>query len=165
MLASVILRAIQQRDVAELRRIRQTPEVVAWWAGMDEEFPFDEPDSTCLAVEVDGVVVGQVQFWEETDPQYRHAAVDVFIDPARHGQGIGTEAVRMVVRHLIADRGHHRVTIDPATANTAAVRAYEKAGFKPVGVMRQHERDADGTGWHDSLLMELLADEWETDGR
>jgi RimJ/RimL family protein N-acetyltransferase len=55
--------------------------------------------------------------------------------------------------------GHHRITIDPATENIAAIRAYEKAGFKPVGVMRQHERDAGGGGWHDSLLMELLASE------
>jgi RimJ/RimL family protein N-acetyltransferase len=28
-----------------------------------------------------------------------------------------------------------------------------------VGVMRQHERVVGGGGWHDSLLMELLADE------
>jgi hypothetical protein len=27
------------------------------------------------------------------------------------------------------------------------------------GVMRQAERDADGEGWHDALLMELLAGE------
>jgi aminoglycoside 6'-N-acetyltransferase len=67
--------------------------------------------------------------------------------------------VRRVVRHLIDDRGHHRITIDPATANTAAIRAYEKAGFRRVGVMRRSERDADGRGWHDSLLMELLAGE------
>jgi len=25
--------------------------------------------------------------------------------------------------------------------------------------MRRYERDADGTGWHDGLLMDLLADE------
>jgi aminoglycoside 6'-N-acetyltransferase len=61
---------------------------------------------------------------------------------------------------LIEERGHHRITIDPATDNAAALRSYEKVGFKPVGVMRQHERDADGEGWHDSLLMELLASEW-----
>ena len=61
------------------------------------------------------------------------------------------------MRHLIDDRGHHRITIDPATANAAAIRAYEKVGFRPVGVMRRHERDVDGDGWHDSLLMELLA--------
>jgi hypothetical protein len=53
--------------------------------------------------------------------------------------------------------GHHRITIDPAAENAAAIRAYEKVGFRPVGVMRRYERDVDGDGWHDGLLMELLA--------
>ena len=34
-----------------------------------------------------------------------------------------------------------------------------KVGFKPVGVMRRYERDANGKDWHDGLLMELLAGE------
>ncbi len=60
---------------------------------------------------------------------------------------------------LFEERGHHRLTIDPALANAAAIRAYEKAGFTRVGVMRRYERDALGPDWHDSLLMELLADD------
>jgi aminoglycoside 6'-N-acetyltransferase len=47
--------------------------------------------------------------------------------------------------------------IDPATANAAAIRAYEKVGFRRVGVMRRYEREVEGEGWHDGLLMELLA--------
>jgi aminoglycoside 6'-N-acetyltransferase len=39
-----------------------------------------------------------------------------------------------------------------------AIRAYEKAGFKAVGVMHRYERDADGDGGHDGLLLELIAD-------
>ncbi|HEX3909646.1 MAG TPA: GNAT family protein [Solirubrobacteraceae bacterium] len=46
-----------------------------------------------------------------------------------------------------------------ALGNTAAIRAYEKAGFTRVGVMRGYERDAAGGGWHDGLLMELLVDD------
>ena len=61
------------------------------------------------------------------------------------------------MRHLIDERGHHRITIDPAAANAAAIRAYEKAGFAPVGLMRSYERDVGGGGWHDGLLMELDA--------
>jgi aminoglycoside 6'-N-acetyltransferase len=67
--------------------------------------------------------------------------------------------VRRVVRLLIDERGHHRVTIDPAADNAAAIRAYEKVGFKPVGIMRAYERDSGGDGWHDGLLMDLLAGE------
>jgi aminoglycoside 6'-N-acetyltransferase len=56
----------------------------------------------------------------------------------------------------VDERGHHRITIDPAAANAAAIRAYEKAGFRTVGVLRSYERDPDGTGWHDGLLMEYV---------
>jgi aminoglycoside 6'-N-acetyltransferase len=156
----MILRPLAPEDAQELRRIRATPQVARWWEPPEDDFPLDdEPDSTRLTIEVDGAVAGMVQFHEELDPKYRHASIDLFLDAALHGRGIGTEAVRRVVRHLIDERGHHRITIDPAADNAAAIRAYEKVGFRRVGVMRRYERDVDGRGWHDGLLMELLAGE------
>jgi aminoglycoside 6'-N-acetyltransferase len=154
----MVLRPLAEGDADDLRRILATPEVARWWDVPDAGFPLeDDPESTRLTIEVDGAVAGLIQFSEEPDPKYRHAGIDLFLDPAVHGRGLGTEAVRRVVRHLIDDRGHHRITIDPATANAAAIRAYEKAGFRRVGVMRRYERDTGGGGWHDGLLMELLA--------
>jgi aminoglycoside 6'-N-acetyltransferase len=100
-----------------------------------------------------------VQYAEELDPKYRHASVDIFLDPAFRGRGIGAEAVRQVVVGLIDERGHHRITIDPAAGNEAAIRAYTKVGFRTVGVLRSYERDRDGRGWHDGLMMDLLAGE------
>jgi aminoglycoside 6'-N-acetyltransferase len=155
----MVLRPLAPGDEAELLRIHATPEVARWWGEPDEGFPrTDEPDSTRLTIEVGGSVAGMIQFSEEPEPKYRHASIDLFLDPAFHGRGLGTEAVRRVVRHLLDHLGHHRITIDPAAANTAAIRAYEKVGFRPVGVMRRYEHDADGEGWHDGLLMELLAE-------
>ena len=86
------------------------------------------------------------------------ASIDIYLDPAVHGRGLGTDAVRTLARHLIVDRGHHRLVIDPAADNAAAIRFYSNVGFRPVGLMRRYERDLDGT-WHDGLLMDLLADE------
>ena len=157
---AVTLRPLAAGDEAELLRIHSTPEVRRWWDAPDEGFPWtDEPEATRMTIEVDGAVAGMIQFHEELTPKYRHAGIDLFLDPALHGRGVGTEAVRQVVRHLMHERGHHRIAIDPAAANAAAIRSYEKVGFKPVGIMRRYERDVGGDGWHDGLLMELLAGE------
>ncbi len=154
----VTLRPLAAGDEDELLRIHRTPEVLRWWGEPEPGFPWDEPESTRFTIAVEGRIAGLIQFWEEREPQYRHAGIDLFVDPALHGRGIGTEAVRRLVRHLMEDHGHHRVTIDPAADNAAAIRAYEKAGFRRVGVMRRYERAPDGS-WRDGLLMELVLEE------
>jgi aminoglycoside 6'-N-acetyltransferase len=98
-----------------------------------------------------------VQYGEELEPKYRCASIDIFVAPSHWGRGVCTEAVRQVVELLLRG-GHHRITIDPAASNQAAIRCYSKAGFTPVGVMRLAERDADGRGWHDALMMELVVE-------
>jgi aminoglycoside 6'-N-acetyltransferase len=155
----IVLRPLAAGDESELARIRATPEVVRWWDAPEDGFPWDEPQSARFTILLDGAIAGLIQYGEEPEPKYRHAGIDLFLDPALHGRGLGRQVVRLLVGHLVGDRGHHRITIDPATANIAAIRAYERAGFKPVGVMRRAERNVAGEGWHDCLLMELLAEE------
>ena len=118
----------------------------------------DEPEATRFTIWHEGEIVGLVQYGEEPEPKYRHAWVDIFVAPQLHNRGIGSEALRQLIRHLVEERGHHRITIDPAVDNEAAVACYRKAGFEPVGVMRKAERDRDGRGWHDALMMELVVD-------
>ncbi|MET9343819.1 GNAT family protein [Nonomuraea sp. NPDC003804] len=146
------LREAVQADEPRLRAIVATPEVARWWGEVDD---FDG----MLAVTLDGEVIGAVQYDEEDDPQYRHAGIDIFLAPEHHGRGYGSEAVRTLARWLIGERGHHRLTIDPAAHNAAAIRAYEKVGFRRVGVMRAYERDPATGVFHDGLLMDLLAGE------
>ena len=140
-----------------LRAIHVTPEVTEWWHMMEPTFPFDEPESTRFTILAGGEVAGLIQFGEEKEPDYRSAWIDIFVGPRHAGRGVGTEAVRRVLGILHEERGHHRVMIDPAAANAAAVRCYEKAGFERVGVMRLAERGNDGT-WHDAILMEHVVE-------
>jgi aminoglycoside 6'-N-acetyltransferase len=158
----VTLRRTGPGDVDRLLEILREPEVHAWWGNYDAErvrSELVEPEEEVVyAVEAGGELIGAVQYSEETEPDYRYAAIDVFLSTPWQGQGLGTEALRLLARHLVEERGHHRLTIDPAVANTRAIRAYERVGFRPVGVMRQYERGPDGT-WHDSLLMDVLASE------
>ncbi|MBE1566409.1 GNAT family N-acetyltransferase [Nonomuraea africana] len=148
----LVLRDAVPPDEPALRRILAAPEVARWWGEVDDL-------DGMLAVTLDGQVIGAIQYDEEEDPQYRSASIDIFLDPAHHGRGYGTEAVRTLAGWLIEVRGHRRLTIDPAAHNTAAIRAYEKVGFKRVGVMRAYERDPETGVFHDGLLMDLLAEE------
>jgi aminoglycoside 6'-N-acetyltransferase len=153
------LRPLRATDAGELRRIMSTDAVRRWWGAPEPGFPdHDDPGATRWTIVFDGAVAGLIQFAEELEPRYRHGTVDLYLDPALHGRGIGTEVLRRVVDHLVNARGHHRVTIDPARANAAAIRSYEKAGFRAVGVMRAYERDPDGPDWHDGLLMEFVVE-------
>jgi aminoglycoside 6'-N-acetyltransferase len=158
---AVILRPAESADIEPLAAIRATPEVyVRWHGGPDLAKAVAEEiaDEPTLVIEHDGRVVGAIQYGEESDPDYRHASIDIYLDPAVHGRGLGTDAVRTLSRYLIGERGHHRLVIDPAADNAAAIRSYTKVGFRQVGIMRRYERGPDGT-WHDGLLMDLLADE------
>jgi aminoglycoside 6'-N-acetyltransferase len=162
--ASVVLRPPTEADVPELARIRATPEVFHRWRGDPADLAgtvaeeLADPDDHSLVVEHAGRVVGAIQWGAQDEPDYRHASIDIYLDPSMHGRGLGTDAVRTLARDLVTRHGYHRLVIDPAADNVAAIRCYTKVGFRPVGVMRQYERGHDGT-WHDGLLMDLLAEE------
>ena len=154
----VSLRPVSDEDLPRLREINNEPSVARWW-GTDEVMSVD--DEVRFTIRVDGEIVGMIEYSEVDDPRYRSAGIDLFLATAHQGKGLGPEAIAVLARHLITDRGHHRLTIDPAVANEAAIRAYEKLGFRPVGVMRRYERDPATGEWGDGLLMDMLADELE----
>jgi aminoglycoside 6'-N-acetyltransferase len=158
----VRLRPVLATDHARLEAILAEPSVARWWTAASEAGAAADwlagEDSVHFAIEADGVVVGSMQIEEELDPDYEYASIDLFLAGEAQGRGLGPDAIRTISRFLLDVRGHHRLTIDPNVANERAIRAYTKVGFRPVGVMRAYERNADGS-WHDNLLMDLLAGE------
>jgi aminoglycoside 6'-N-acetyltransferase len=138
----VVLVPVTAEHVPELRRILATPEVRERWRDEDAspQWPFDDPSPTRFAVLLDGAASGIVQYGEEDEPDYRHASIDIFLDPAVHGRGVGRDAVATLARYLVRDRAHHRLVTDPAADNDPAIRCYLAVGFRPVGVMRRYER-------------------------
>ena len=159
------LRPIEVDDRGALAEILAEPEVARWWVHEDVVTAvadlYDDADEVRLVIEVGSEVAGLIQYSEENEPDYRHAGIDLFLATEWQGRGIGPDAIRIVARHLFEEHGHHRLTIDPAVANERAIRAYEKVGFRRVGVMRRYERGSDGVS-HDGLLMDLLRDELQS---
>lgn len=140
--------------------IRRADSVARRWRGVDLDAEFtdglEDDELHQYAIETpDGQVVGMVQFSEAEDPDYRHASIDIFVDPAMHRRGFAFDAIRTLADYLFDQRSHHRLVMDPAADNEPAIACYTKVGFQVVGVMRSYERQADGT-WADGLLMEMV---------
>ena len=157
----MVLRPVQAGDKAKLTEIFSDPEVARWWGdpavSVRDALNVEEGGSH-FVIELDGETIGFIQSYEEDDPMYRHASLDISLGSPWLGKGLGRDALRTLAHYLIDERGHHRLTIDPAAHNARAIKAYESVGFKPVGLMRQYERGPGGE-WHDGLLMDMLANE------
>ena len=155
----VELRPLEAEDLPAVEAMLAEPEVARWWGRHDEarirRDLIEDPEWAVLAVAVEGAFAGIVAYGEEDDEMYRSASVDISLATAFQGRGLGPEAIVLLARWLHAERGHHRLTIDPAAENHRAIRAYERVGFRAVGVMRRYERALDGS-WRDGLLMDLL---------
>jgi aminoglycoside 6'-N-acetyltransferase len=156
------LRELTADDVSHVAEMNALPEVARWWSPRDPDYirdKLDRDDLTCWVVQFEDDVVGFVQAYEDRHPEYRHGGLDLFLHPAVHGRGLGQDVVRTVCRHLLEDRGHHRLVIDPAEANVRAIRCYEAVGFRRVGVMRSYWWDHVEQRWTNGVLLDLLAGE------
>jgi aminoglycoside 6'-N-acetyltransferase len=157
------LRPLRPGDKEILIRIFSDPAVAQWWGdpgkAVSDAMGASEEESG-FVIEVGDDSAGYIQCFEEPDEMYRYAAIDIALGSDWQGKGYGPDAIKTLARHLIEQRGHHRLTIDPAAHNTRAIKAYRKCGFKIVGIMRSYEKGPSGE-WHDGLLMDLLAEDVE----
>ena len=79
-------------------------------------------------------------------------------EPAAQGHGLGTEATELMVGHAFDVLGLHRVGLSVFEFNARAIRAYEKAGFRIEGRLREAiQRDQ---RYFDEVQMGILAGEW-----
>jgi uncharacterized protein (TIGR00725 family) len=149
------LRRSTPGDAALFRNAFLDPAVLAWWSvdsaeGAAARLQHDR----CLVIQERGRPVGFLEYHAEPHPDFDHIGVDIVIaDAADRHREIGTRALRLFAEAVFA-AGHHRITMVPSPDNTAAVKCYQKVGFRPVGIMRDYERH--GGHWRDALLMDLI---------
>jgi aminoglycoside 6'-N-acetyltransferase len=155
----VVLRPATENDLEAILAMLHEPEVACWWGDYDADRVrrdhLEDDESDTYAIEVDGELGGVLLVYEEPEPDYRHAALDISLRTELHGRGLGREALRVAIEHLTSERGHHRFTIDPSADNERAIRCYTAVGFRPVGTLRRYWRAPDGE-WRDGLLMDLV---------
>ena len=167
----VRLRPLRDGDIARRAALGRSREIAR---GFGEDLETDEPMTEPDAAEELGRRYGPGPHWVIADQGdefvgvVRLAPVDVvnrsarlgigILDPARLGHGIGTEAIRLVLRWGFEELGLHRVSLTVIADNSRAVAAYTRCGFVVEGRFCDSVW-LDGR-WHDDLSMAILEPQW-----
>jgi aminoglycoside 6'-N-acetyltransferase len=141
-----IFRPVTEKDFRLLERWLSEPHIAEWWGDATEELAaigehMDSISVEPLIVELGGRPIAYLQTYDphlEDDHPYNDQpfgtlGLDLSIGEADLvGVGLGSAMLRQFIEELF-DEGTPRVIIDPDPANKRAIRAYEKAGFTPIG--------------------------------
>jgi RimJ/RimL family protein N-acetyltransferase len=175
----VVLRPFSDGDLAAIRAVLLDPEARILTGSVHDEATArapeppdeekllldwygnrnDQADRLDLAVtdKVTGECVGEAVL-NDWDPGNESCNFRIFIGPNGRDRGLGSEATRLIVGYGFERLGLHRISLEVYAFNPRARRAYEKAGFRAEGVLRESLR-YDGE-WIDATVMSILASEW-----
>jgi len=110
-------------------------------------------------IEHQGRFVGEIRL-DDLDLHDKRARLAVGLyDPAKLGQGLGREAIRLVLDHAFHNLNLHRVGLRVIGYNERAIRSYRACGFVEEG--REREAAYVSGTWHDDILMGILAKEYQ----
>lgn len=110
----------------------------------------------------DETLVGSVYF-RDIDETEKGAEYGIFIgDDEAVGKGYGTETAILAVRYAFTEMGMIKLKLKVFSDNPAAVKSYEKAGFR---VQADAEVTCSDGEKKKILLMELDKKRWEEEGK
>jgi ribosomal-protein-alanine N-acetyltransferase len=166
----VYLRPLEREDALTLQSWFNDPEVTRYILARRPLSLRDEERFLEQVSQGDNIVLGIVRRdvdqligttgFHQFNHHNRNALFGISIgDKGVWGQGFGTEASALMMRHAFEGLNLHRVTLHVFEYNPRAIRIYEKLGFRREGAMRQ-ENYRDGRYW-DTIIMGLLREEWE----
>jgi RimJ/RimL family protein N-acetyltransferase len=92
--------------------------------------------------------------------QHRRASFGILIgEKDCWGEGYGTEPTRLTLDYGFRLLGLHNIMLSVSGANTAASRAYKRAGFQVIGARREYHRE--GERAQDNIYVDCLSTEFE----
>ena len=165
-----MLRPPQPEDVEARVRYGGHPEIVRMYGGsLQEPAPLSREaaqrwyatvcaDPLAWVIEVEGCCVGVVRLHSLVDQDRRARLAIGLFHPDLLGRGIGTLAIRLLLRHAFETMRLHRIDLRVLAFNGRAIRCYEKCGFVREGVERESAW-VDGA-WADDMLMAILEHEY-----
>jgi len=97
----------------------------------------------------------------QIDHQHRSAEFGMAIGEKEFwGKGYGTETTALLLEYGFRNLGLHNIMLRVFANNEAAIRAYQRAGFRPIGVRREARR-VSGEVWN-IMFMDCLSSDQRT---
>jgi len=116
---------------------------------------FASRDGVAFAIEHEGRTVGQANY-RDWQPKAKSAEVGIGIgESSLWGKGLGREALGLLVRHLVDDKGAHRISLHVLLYNDRAINSYKAAGFEVEGIERDGVMTDRGT-YADDVAMAFV---------
>jgi RimJ/RimL family protein N-acetyltransferase len=165
----VTLRPPRDSDVDERLVLGRDPEIHRMYGGSANAKPLTREDveaslakwmadPNAWVIEHEGRFTGNIVLHSVNQEDRRARLALGIADPGKLSQGLGSEAIRLVLAHGFGPMGLHRIDLRVLAYNTRAIRAYEKCGFRFEG--RERESALIDGEWHDDMIMGILAHEF-----
>ena len=138
--------------------MQKVEEAEALMAEVRDEYKKQEGISWAVTLTKSDTLLGLFSFYHWSH-NHRRAEVGYALARAWWGQGIGTEAVRAMVRFGFEKMNLHRIYAGTIADNHESVAMLEKIGFIREGTKRESSWEDDGT-FHDSAMYGLLRREY-----
>lgn len=166
----VCLRPLEEADLALIRKWVSDPEIMRLIgevepmteAAAEEFFRKVQTDENriwfTIVLTESGSAIGEAGLLRMFRP-WRTTDLSIIIgEKGEWSKGYGTEAIGLLLDHAFGDLNFHRVAVGVVGFNEAAVRFYEKVGFRKEGVQRDGYY-CDGR-FCDFVMMSILEDEF-----
>jgi ribosomal-protein-alanine N-acetyltransferase len=117
----------------------------------------DPPETRRFAILDGGAIAGTISLTNVARGAFQSADVGYWVDRARNGRGLATDAVAAVVAVAFGELGLPRLEAGTLVDNLASQRVLEKNGFQRIGLARGYLHIAGDR--RDHVLFRRIADD------
>lgn len=154
------IRTLSEEDFPLMLKWLTNERVLEFYGGRDKKYTLEtlkehytepwEDEVIRVIIEYDGKSIGYGQIYKMYDELYDDYhyprsndivyGMDQFIGEVDYwSKGIGTKYTKMVFEFLKKERNADAVILDPHQNNSRAIRMYQKAGFRIIEDLPEHE--------------------------
>ncbi|MFN2745749.1 MULTISPECIES: GNAT family N-acetyltransferase [unclassified Bacillus (in: firmicutes)] len=167
----VYLRPLEKDDMESFYKAAQD-EKIRYMTGTRRAFTMDElyehyeritHDDTrydfAICQNTGDQIVGDLSILDIDSPSQKAGFRIALHSPAYFNRGFGTEAVRLAMQFAFEKLKLNRLQLEVFSHNSRAIKAYERAGFKKEGTIRQSLYM--NNQYSDEIIMGMLKLEYE----